>query len=120
MLKTATSLCLICQSPLHGRRDKRFCNDGCRAIYHQQNKPELPLVIKKITQILKLNREILLELNPEGKRTISKELLLRKGFDLKYMTHQFRTKTGNHYYFCFDQGYVLLDDQKVLLVRQDE
>ncbi|MBK9271831.1 MAG: hypothetical protein IPM48_09540 [Saprospiraceae bacterium] len=120
MLKSVQKKCIVCGSPLVGRRDKRFCTDSCRSIHHQQSKKEVPPLIKKINQILKANRDIMVELNPDGKRTISRDSLLRKGFDFRYSTHLIQTKTGNTYYFCYDQGYVLFEDGKILLVKQED
>ncbi|MBK7231807.1 MAG: hypothetical protein IPH93_05995 [Saprospiraceae bacterium] len=120
MLKSPQNKCIVCQAPLVGRRDKRFCTDSCRSIHHQQSKKDLPPIVKSINQILKHNREIMTDLNPDGKRTLSKDSLLRKGFDFRYFTHLIQTKTGNTYYFCYDQGYIIFDDGKVLLVKQEE
>ena len=119
MLKNPRNKCLVCHSPLVGRSDKRFCTDSCRSIHHQQQKKELPPVIKRVNQILLSNREIMAELNPEGKKTLSRETLLRKGFDFKHFTHQVTTRNGNTYQFCYDQGYIIFEDGKVVLVRQE-
>lgn len=110
----------MCGSPIVGRRDKRFCTDGCRSIHHQDQKKTEPELIKTINSKLKKNRKIMAELNPEGKKTISKDSLSSMGFDFKYSTHHLITKKGTTYYFCYDQGYTLFEDKMVLLVRQDE
>ncbi len=115
-----TSNCLVCDSPMIGRKDKRFCTDSCRSIYHQEQKKSEPELIKKINLKLRNNRRILLTLNPDGKKTVSRELLNSSGFDFKYITHQLSTKKGTVYSFCYDQGYTIIEEKFVLLVRQTE
>jgi hypothetical protein len=39
------------------------------------------------------------------------------GFDFRHFTHLYRTKQGNTYHFCYDYGYFLLPDEKVLIVN---
>ncbi|MFN8280514.1 MAG: DUF2116 family Zn-ribbon domain-containing protein [Saprospiraceae bacterium] len=119
MLHTTTTQCLICGSPIIGRRDKRFCTDSCRSIYHQEHKKLDPPAIKFINSKLRKNRQILASLNPEGKRTLPKESLSRTGFDFNYCTHRFVSRKGIQYSFCYDQGYAFFDDHMVLLVRQE-
>ncbi len=119
MLKNPQNKCLVCQSPLVGRRDKRFCTDSCRSIHHQQQKKEIPLVVKRVNQILLSNREILAGLNPDGKKILSRDTLVRKGFDFRHFTHLVHTRNGNTYHFCYDQGYIIFEDGKVVLVRQE-
>ena len=41
-----------------------------------------------------------------------KEELERKGFDFKYYTNVFSQNTNNTYYFCFDYGYLKLEEKE--------
>ncbi|WP_245652383.1 hypothetical protein [Rufibacter tibetensis] len=66
---------------------------------------------------LRRNRLILERLSPEGKTTLRREVLLQAGFDLRYFTHLYRTQKGNTYHFCYDYGYLLLEEEKVLIVN---
>lgn len=120
MLKNPGIKCLMCESPLIGRRDKRFCTDSCRSIYHQQHKKLLPEVVKSINQILIRNRNLLSDLNPEGKRSIPKSVLLQSGFDFRYHTHNYLSKTGNQYWYVYDQGYTQISEERLLLVRHQQ
>jgi hypothetical protein len=52
-----------------------------------------------------------------GKTTIRKDYLPMQGFNFNHFTHQYKTNKGNTYYFCYDYGYLLLADEKVLLVN---
>jgi len=67
---------------------------------------------------LRRNRLILKSISPKGQPKIGKEFLLGTGFELKYYTHQYITKAkGNVYYFCYEYGYLKLEDDKFLVVK---
>jgi RNase H-fold protein (predicted Holliday junction resolvase) len=70
--------------------------------------------------ILRKNRKILKQFNPEGKTVIRKEHLLKLGFDFNYHTHSHTTSYQNTYYFCYEYGYMFLKDEKVLIINQQK
>ena len=74
-------------------------------------------MILDLNRILRKNRSILKIMSPLGKTTTRQEYLVLQGFDFRYHTHQYQTRTGNTYYFCYDFGYLLLPEEKVLLVN---
>ena len=59
------------------------------------------------------------ELNPKGKGTISKKKLDMKGFNFNYITEVYTTKVGKVYFFCYDQGYSVLENEMYMLVKKD-
>ena len=111
-------LCLDCNTPVKGRADKKFCDDQCRNNYNNKLKIEDSSVVKQINSVLKKNRSILQKLNPEGKLKISKEKLLRHGFNFTYFTHIYETYKGSVYFFCYEYGYLKLENEEVLLVKR--
>lgn len=113
-------VCLECGEPLHGRADQKFCSDACRTAYHNRQHTGRNLLIRKINAILRKNRNILEELNPDGKAKVDREKLVRKGFNFAYFTNTYTTRTGNTYYYCYDQGYLELDNGLYFLVRRQE
>jgi hypothetical protein len=113
-------LCLSCGEPLLGRSDKKFCSDSCRNNYHHQISGENTNFIRNINNQLKRNRMILSELNPDGKANVKRENLLKSGFNFKYFTHQYKTKDGRTYYFVYDQGYTIYENDFLTLVRNEE
>jgi predicted nucleic acid-binding Zn ribbon protein len=112
--------CPVCGDAIIGRIDKKFCSDQCRNEFNNKQNQDANSFIRRINHSLRKNRRILEALNPEGKTKISKNKLVNKGFDFRYFTSIYRTKTGNTYYFCYEQGYLPLDNDFYALVRRDE
>jgi hypothetical protein len=110
--------CLECAEPLHGRSDQKYCSDQCRSSYNNRLFGDVNRYIKKVNYILRKNRKILARLNPEGKAKVHRQKLILNGFNFKYHTSTYRTKAGKEYYFCYEQGYLLLEDDYVALVRR--
>ena len=115
-------VCLVCKKPLKGRSDKKFCDDYCRNIYNNQLKSGHYTYVRTINSILKKNRRILEELLSTNKETcrVGKEKLQRLGFHLNFHTHTYTNKKGNMYTFCYEYGYLPLDDDWFLVVKRKE
>ena len=110
--------CLDCGSPLRGRTDKKFCDDQCRSTYNNRIKAESFSSLSPVNAILRKNYSILARLCPAGKVRLKKDELLRYGFDLNYHTHLYETQTGNTYFFCYDYGYLKLENEVFLIVKK--
>ena len=78
--------------------------------------------MRNVNNALSKNRRILEELLPEGEETAktTQDKLLQKGFLFKYVTHLYTTKAGKVYYYCYDYGYLPLDNEWYLIVRRKE
>ena len=112
--------CTECGDAFEGRVDKKFCSDQCRNTYNNRQNADANNFVRNINFILRKNRRILEELNPEGKAKVKREQLITKGFNFSYHTNIFSTKTGKDYVFCYDQGYLPIeDDYFMLVVKQD-
>ena len=72
--------------------------------------------IRRINRRLSCNRRILLELNPLGWHSVSREMLEIKGFDFGLFTEIKYYEANREFYFCYDQGYSFITPQQVLLV----
>ena len=114
--------CLTCGKSLKGRSDKKFCDDYCRNNYNNQLKSIISNQVRNINNTLGKNRRILESLLPTTEETARapKEKLSRLGFQFKYITHMYTTKTGKTYYYCYDHGYLPLDNDWYLIVRKKE
>jgi hypothetical protein len=113
-------VCLECGETIRGRADQKFCNDLCRNAFNNKKLGSTSNLIRNINRKLKKNHQILEELNPEEKSTTFKSILDKKGFDFMYFTHTYTTRTGRIYFFCYDQGYAELENNKLLLVKKVE
>lgn len=113
-------LCLDCSQILRGRADKKFCDDQCRSNYNNRLKIQKSDFVKEVNAILAKNRAVLLKLNPDGKTKISREKLLSKGFSFAYFTHIYQTQKGSTYHFCYEYGYLKLENDDFLLVKRGE
>ncbi|AIG29034.1 hypothetical protein SL053_002178 [Flavobacterium psychrophilum] len=111
--------CLECNEKIIGREDKKFCSDGCRNAYNNKINKDSTNLMRNINNKLRKNYRILSDLNPEGKGKISRTKLLSKGFDFEFFTSVLITKTGNTYYFLYDQGYRILEDDYYMLVKKE-
>ena len=70
--------CLECTDEFIGRADKKFCCDGCRSSYNNKLNSDTTNFVRNINNILRKNRRILAELNPNGKSKTHKDKLLEK------------------------------------------
>jgi predicted nucleic acid-binding Zn ribbon protein len=111
--------CLECNEKIIGREDKKFCSDGCRNAYNNKINKDSTNLMRNINNKLRKNYRILSDLNPEGKGKTTRTKLLGKGFDFEFFTSIYNTKTGNTYYFLYDQGYRILEDEYYMLVKKE-
>lgn len=114
--------CLTCDKPVRGRTDKKFCDDYCRNNYNNHLKAETNCIIRNINNALGKNRRILESLIPTNEEMgmVSKEKLLLEGFLFKYFTHTKKSTKGGCYFFCYDHGYMMLENECYLIIKQME
>jgi hypothetical protein len=115
-----TRKCLDCGQEFTGRSDKKFCSDYCRNNYNNRLNSQTNSYVRNINYILRKNRRILNELNLNGKTKLHKDKLIAKGYNFNYHTNTYTTKKGSTYYFCYEQGYVAIDNDYLLLVKRDD
>ena len=117
---TEIKACLECGDPIKGRADKKFCSDQCRVAYNNRLNSDDTNYVRNVNYTLRKNRRILIELNTTGKTKVSREKLIRNGFDFGYYTNTYKTKDGAIYYYCYEQGYLPIEKEYYLLVvKQD-
>ncbi|QCR21114.1 hypothetical protein [Pontibacter sp. SGAir0037] len=111
--------CTQCAKVIVGRSDKRYCSDACRHLSNNTSRrhSEGERRMQQVNGALRKNRSILRQLSPQGKTTIPRQYLELAGFDFRYFTQLYRTQRGNTYHLCYDYGYLLLPEEKVLIVN---
>ncbi len=112
--------CAVCEAPIYGRSDKKFCSDQCRTASHNMANRDATNYMRKVNNILRKNRRILAQFNPNGKSKVKESSLMEEGFNFAYHTNVYNTKKGGEYFFCYDQGYIKLDDGWLALVIRKE
>ncbi|MFC3198376.1 hypothetical protein ACFOET_12200 [Parapedobacter deserti] len=111
--------CLDCGKLLIGRADKKFCDDACRSNHNNRRNSEENSYLRRVNHILKRNRKILETLNPAGKTKVKWLSLVQQGFNFDYITDMYETGKGTQYRFCYEYGYLLLENDDVLLVKRN-
>ena len=113
-------VCLECGELIRGRSDKKFCDDSCRNSYHNARNKDVSAYIRNTNNQLRKNHRILTELNTRDKTKVSRKALVKAGFDFDLHTEMYTTKSGSVYYYVYDQGYLVLENEQVLLVKRDK
>lgn len=119
MEPTPVKNCLACGNVIQGRIDKKFCDDYCRNTYNNRRNAESNKLVRTINATLKKNRNILAKLvTSENDMTkTTKQRMLDEGFKFQYFTHTYTTKKGHVYEYCYDYGYLALENGWYLIVR---
>ncbi len=112
--------CLECGEPFKGRIDKKFCSDTCRIAFNNRLNSDDISYVRNINNILRKNRRILMSMNPTGKNKVSYHKLKSRGFDFNHFTSTYKTRDGSQYYYCYEHGYLPIDNDCFLLVVKKE
>ncbi|WP_175404027.1 hypothetical protein [Mucilaginibacter sp. PPCGB 2223] len=121
-----------CGAPVGaGRKDRQYCSDLCKTEYNnnkqaakrrkEKNTQEVsvPDFVSGINAILLNNRRILDECLGEGEKcTLKKRDVDGRGFRFKFFTSCDSTTTGVEYYFCYDLGYKIVEEERLVIVRR--
>lgn len=98
--------CLQCDKPIHGRKDKKFCDHHCRTEFHNDLRKVSEVYMNKVNIILRHNRAVLLRFCPEGRSLAIETEMLRLGFRPEFFTNHYTSKSaGNKYKMCFEFGF---------------
>jgi predicted nucleic acid-binding Zn ribbon protein len=115
-----TRTCMLCDKPVRGRSDKKFCDDYCRASFNNELKSPANNFIRNVNNALSKNRRVLESLLSNGETTTktNRDKLIERGFQFKYHTHQYKARNGNTYFYCYEYGYLALEKNWFLVVRK--
>ncbi len=113
-------VCKECKEKILGRRDKQYCSDHCRAQHFNSRNAEISNFMRRVNYTIRKNRSILSDMNPAGKTKAHKHKLVDAGLNFDYFTNVYRTRSGKVYYFCYDQGYVEIEEDVYALVIKED
>jgi hypothetical protein len=111
--------CPECDEKIVGREDKKFCSDYCRNAYNNKVNKDSKNLIRNTNNRLRKNYKILSDLNKSGKTKVNRVKLLNQNFDFNFFTSIYTTKTGNTYFYVYDQGYLPLENEYYLLIKRE-
>jgi hypothetical protein len=107
---------------LRGRMDKRFCDDYCRSAYNNKllRNTQGAGLLRKVNSILRKNRRILEEMMAGGGEPVKVQqaVLVKKGFNFNYLTGVFADQDGSIYYFCYEYGYRIIDNEWFYVIKR--
>lgn len=112
--------CLECGAPFRGRIDKKFCSDTCRIAFNNRLNSDDTSYVRNVNNILRKNRRILMSMNPTGKNKVSYQKLKARGFDFHHFTSTYKTREGSQYFYCYEHGYLPIEEDWYLLVIKKE
>lgn len=115
---TSSKNCLFCHDRIHGRTDKKFCNDYCRSAFNNQHTITKLPHIRSITHILVKNRKVLEKWANKKRNPVKLQDVLSDGLNLTYCTQTVLQPVGNPHYFCYDYGYQLLPNDQCRILQQ--
>lgn len=120
MVKMEEKVCFECGDKMKGRADKKFCSDQCRVSFNNRLNRDETKYVNNVSNLLRKNRRILMDLNTTGKTRVSRDMLTKNGFNFNYFTSQYKTKENATYFYCFEQGYLPMENNWFLLVVKKE
>ncbi|MDX1326529.1 MAG: hypothetical protein R3299_02410 [Arenibacter sp.] len=104
-MKTSKT-CPVCEGPVIGRSDKKFCSIKCRSINQYENRQLTEAFFLKVDRQLKINRKILKKYNRSGFTTIRRSQLSDDGFNPTFFTHYWKNSNGEVYLFVYEFGFL--------------
>lgn len=108
--------CPECGEVIKGRIDKKFCSDMCRNSFNNKQNSDTNNYVRNVNNSLRKNRRILEETLVGDKTTIAKQKLIDKGFNFSFNTHQIKTNNNHVYTFCYEFGYLPIEDKDLILI----
>lgn len=108
--KTRIKKCKECGLEFHGRLNQYFCSAKCRFDFNNSIARNNREGFNDILKILLRNREILKAIFETGTTEIPKTDLQAKRYNFTYLTHQLKSEDSKNYIFCFEYGFLVLND----------
>jgi len=115
-----TRSCRECGQKLTGRKDQKFCSDYCRNGFNNRLNEDANKQVRRINGILRKNRRVMEKLNPKGKVTVDGLTLAEEGFNFHYYTNIYTTRKGGQYFFCYDYGYIKIENDQYMIVQKQD
>ena len=112
-------LCLQCGAPLHGRTDKKFCNDSCRCDFHNGKRREQEKDLRQVNRILAANWRLLSRLLRRGKTEIPQSELAALDFNFEIFTASRSRFLRQRVFWCYNCSYTVSRSGMVRIRRSE-
>lgn len=113
--------CSVCQNEFEGRSNQKYCSQKCKNAFHNKEIKLKEHHIKLINRELHKNWVTLQKLYDIYRSSpISREIVLKYGFNQKYHTHIYKSPNGESYNMVYDMAYKPYFDDQIQIVKVDE
>ena len=109
--------CRNCGELIHGRIDKKFCDDHCRNHHNNQINAMRFHQIRTVNKKLKYNWNILQDLHSDGEMKVSKDILHQLGFKFEFVTGVKMNNQKIQSLDCYNYSLTMLSDRSYELRR---
>lgn len=119
-MKMKVKKCLFCRKSVHGRADKKFCDNHCRSNFSNRIHKDSNKVIWGLNQILKRNRKILEDLfliKDEVENRFPTTKFIELGYNFHFQTHWREIELGKICVCCYDYGYVTVEEGNLAIIQ---
>lgn len=110
--------CFVCGESFRGRSDKKFCSAYCRSAYHNRIYADEDRCLRRINNILRRNRRLLMAYASVDSGWISKQRLLDQGFLPAYCTGYVQHSDGTVRYLCYELIYQFEDNGRLVHIER--
>ena len=110
--------CVHCGEKVIGRADKKFCDMDCRSNHNNQMNRNKNNLMRNVNRMLRINRNILMELSASGERSFSMDQLRSIGYNFSYCTKVVHTADGM-IPFCYEFGLQAQSDNCYAIVGEE-
>lgn len=106
--------CQYCGEEIkHWRRNKKFCDEGCKYKYHNEQRELIDENMKRVNKILACNYEILKTvIGDQSHIKIEYTELKKMGFQFDFLT-----QIKGDYFNCYTLSWKKIEDEKLLISR---
>jgi hypothetical protein len=112
--------CPECNGVIKGRVDKKFCSDECRNTFNNKVNADSNNFVRNVNNTLRKNRRILQKTLKGETTKIERAKLQERGFSFNFFTNQNTTKNNHTYSFCYEYGYLPIENDFILIVKRKE
>lgn len=110
--------CFVCGESFRGRSDKKFCSAYCRSSYHNRIYAREDREMRRINNILRRNRRLLLAHLSKQQPVADLLQLVEEGFRPDYCTGYTLTDTGQVQHRCYEVCYEIDDARQMILLSE--